>query len=167
MKPPLIPANEWQRMQALLKTGLLDSPPQAGLDRMTRIAKQAFGVEIALVSLIDGERQWFKSRQGLDACETHRDLSFCGHAILDEAVFIVEDTFTDARFADNPLVLDAPHIRFYAGAPLHSKDGHRLGTLCVIDPQPRAFSEADAQLLRELADSAASIIGPQPSARNQ
>lgn len=152
MQSPLIPANEWQRMQALLKTGLLDSPPQASLDRITRIAKQTFGVDIALVSLIDDERQWFKSRQGLEVCETHRDLSFCGHAILDEAVFIVEDTLMDARFAENPLVLSAPFIRFYAGAPLHSSDGYRLGTLCVIDAQPRRFSEADAHLLRELAD---------------
>ncbi|WP_319782779.1 PAS domain-containing protein [Oceanisphaera sp. IT1-181] len=152
MKPPLIPANEWHRLQALLKTGLLDSPPEAGLDRITRIAQQTFGVEIALVSLIDHERQWFKSRQGLEVRETHRDLSFCGHAILDEAVFIVEDTLADPRFADNPLVQHAPYIRFYAGAPLRTNDGYRLGTLCVIDKQPRAFSEQDAQLLRELAD---------------
>ena len=152
MQPPLIPANEWQRMQALLKTGLLDSPPEEALDRITRIAKQSFGVDIALVSLIDSDRQWFKSSQGLSACETHRDLSFCGHAILDEAVFIVEDTLQDLRFVDNPLVLAAPYIRFYAGAPLHSSDGYRLGTLCVIDPQPRSFSEQEAQLLRELAD---------------
>ncbi|MGO4998719.1 PAS domain-containing protein [Oceanisphaera sp. W20_SRM_FM3] len=152
MTPPLIPANEWQRMQALLKTGLLDSQPEAGFDRITRIAQQTFGVEIALVSLIDTDRQWFKSRQGLAACETHRNLSFCGHAILDEAVFIVEDALRDPRFADNPLVLDAPYIRFYAGAPLHDSDGHRLGTLCIIDPKPRVFSEQDAQLLRELAD---------------
>ncbi|ART80419.1 PAS domain S-box protein [Oceanisphaera avium] len=151
MMPPLTPADEVLRLQALINTGLLDSPTEASFDRITRLAQQIFKVDIALVSLIDKDRQWFKSRQGLEVCETHRDWSFCGHAILDDKVFIVEDTHATACFADNPLVKAAPYIRFYAGAPLLI-EGYRLGTLCVIDSQPRSFSEQDSQLLRLLAD---------------
>ncbi|MDP5292943.1 PAS domain S-box protein [Oceanimonas sp. CHS3-5] len=152
MKTPALPFDEQQRLQALLRTGLLDSPPEARFDRLTRIAQQSFGVDIALVSLVDSERQWFKSAQGLDACETGRDISFCGHAILDSRLFVVEDAARDERFADNPLVTGAPHIRFYAGAPLHSLEGFRIGTLCVIDFRPRRFDERDRELLRNLAD---------------
>lgn len=137
MQQPLIPANEWHRLQALLATGLLDSPPEAGFDRITRIAQQTFDVEIALVSLIDSDRQWFKSAQGLDTCETGRDISLCGHAILDDAVLVVEDAQLDTRFFDNPLVQQAPYLRFYAGAPLRSTEGYHIGTLCIIDSQAR------------------------------
>ncbi|WMC10595.1 PAS domain-containing protein [Oceanimonas pelagia] len=152
MKTPALPFDEPQRLQALRRTGLLDTPPEARFDRLTRIARQSFGVEIALVSLVDSERQWFKSAQGLNACETGRDISFCGHAILDSRTFVVEDALKDERFADNPLVTEAPHIRFYAGAPLHSLEGFRIGTLCVIDSRPRRFGEQDGELLRTLAD---------------
>lgn len=152
MQQPLIPANEWHRLQALLATGLLDSPPEAGFDRITRIAQQTFDVEIALVSLIDSDRQWFKSAQGLDTCETGRDISLCGHAILDDAVLVVEDAQLDTRFFDNPLVQQAPYLRFYAGAPLRSTEGYHIGTLCIIDSQARHFSSKHVQLLRELAD---------------
>lgn len=152
MKTPDQPFDELQRLEALRRTGLLDTPPEARFDRLTRIAQQSFGVDIALVSLVDSERQWFKSTQGLDACETRRDISFCGHAILDSRVFVVEDALQDERFADNPLVTAAPHIRFYAGAPLHSIEGFRIGTLCVIDSRPRRFDEQDGELLRNLAD---------------
>ncbi|MFP2769220.1 PAS domain-containing protein [Oceanisphaera sp. KMM 10153] len=152
MITPSTPSNEWQRLQALLNTGLLDTPPEARFDRLTRIARQSFGVEIALVSLVDGERQWFKSAQGVDVCETGRDISFCGHAILNKDVFVVEDALEDRCFFDNPLVTEAPYIRFYAGAPLHTLDGYRIGTLCIIDSQPRTFGARDSILLRELAD---------------
>ena len=152
MITPLIPANEWQRLHALLKTGLLDSAPDPQLDRLTNIAQQSFGVDIALVSLIDSRRQWFKSSQGLDASETGRDISFCGHAILNQEVLVVENALEDPRFFDNPLVLQAPHIRFYAGAPLCTTAGYRIGTLCIIDSQVRHFTDQDVALLRKLAD---------------
>ncbi|WP_107851030.1 GAF domain-containing sensor histidine kinase [Oceanimonas marisflavi] len=152
MKTPVFPVDESLRLQALQRTGLLDTPPEARFDRLTRIARQSFGVEIALISLVDSDRQWFKSAQGLNVCETGRDISFCGHAILDSRVFVVEDTLRDERFIDNPLVTQAPHIRFYAGAPLHSQEGYRVGTLCVIDSRPRRFGHKDTELLRTLAD---------------
>ncbi len=158
MITPSVPTNEWQRLQALFKTGLLDTPPEARFDRLTSIARQSFGVEIALVSLVDRERQWFKSAQGVDVCETGRDISFCGHAILDQDVFVVENALQDPRFFDNPLVLQAPHIRFYAGAPLRTLDGYRIGTLCIIDSLPRTFGAKDAALLRELADCVEELV---------
>ncbi|MFU8837704.1 MAG: PAS domain S-box protein [Thiohalomonadaceae bacterium] len=111
-----------------------------------------FGVPIALVSLVDAHRQWFKSRQGLDACETGRDISFCGHAILDSETLEVSDALDDPRFVDNPLVLGEPHIRFYAGAPLKTLDGYRVGTLCIIDFVPRRLSDSEKHALRDLAD---------------
>lgn len=152
MEAPLIPKNEKERLCALHEMLLLDTPPEARFDRLTRIAKQLFQVPIALVSLVDSDRQWFKSRQGLDAGETSRELSFCGHAILGGEIFCVPDTLEDPRFADNPLVSGEPHIRFYAGAPLASADGYMVGTLCIIDRKPRVLSESDYRALRDLAD---------------
>ncbi len=110
-----------------------------------------FGVPMALVSLVDGRRQWFKSRQGLDACETSREISFCGHAITAPGVFVVEDALEDSRFADNPLVLGEPFIRFYADYPLTMPNGSRIGTLCVLDAPPRQFTGEDREILIELA----------------
>lgn len=152
MQAPQIPANEAPRLQALRVRGLLDTPAEERFDRLTRLTQQLFGVKIALVSLIDADRQWFKSRQGLDVCETSRNISFCGHAILASDIFEVSDASLDVRFADNPLVTEAPHIRFYAGAPLSSSDGFRLGTLCIIDTEPRQLAPADRRMLRDLAD---------------
>ncbi|MBW4934764.1 PAS domain-containing protein [Marinobacter sp. F4206] len=152
MKAPEFTAHEQERQAALDRSGLLDSSPEERFDRFTRIACKMFDVPIALVSLVDRNRQWFKSCQGLTTPETPRDISFCGHAILHSDVFVIEDTLHDSRFNDNPLVTEAPFIRFYAGAPLHSADGFRLGTLCLIDRKPRRFSEDDQTLLRELAD---------------
>jgi len=152
MQAPQIPDYEVPRLQALRVRGLLDTPAEERFDRLTRLARQVFGVQIALVSLIDAERQWFKSRQGLDVCETSRDISFCGHAILAADIFEVPDATQDPRFADNPLVAAEPHIRFYAGAPLTSSDGYRLGTLCIIDTQPRQLTAQDRRMLRDLAD---------------
>lgn len=152
MQPPKIPDNETARLHALRDLDILDSPPEERFDRLTRLAKHMFGTAIALVSLIDNQRQWFKSRQGLTTCETGRDISFCGHAILDDAILLVADTHLDPRFADNPLVMAPPHIRFYAGAPLHTAQGLRIGTLCIIDPAPRQLTAAELRALRDLAD---------------
>lgn len=123
MQAPSIPDNETQRLQALRAQAILDTPAEERFDRLTRLAQHMLGAKMALVSLVDADRQWFKSRQGLDACETGRDISFCGHAILDDAIFEITDANLDPRFADNPLVTGPPHIRFYAGAPLATADG--------------------------------------------
>ena len=150
MIKPAIPSNESQRLQTLRDLKLLDTPPEERFDRVTRLAKQVFGTPIALVSLVDADRQWFKSRQGLDATETPRDISFCGHAILDDKIMVVNDAESDQRFCDNPLVCGNPNIRFYAGYPLAAPDGNRIGTLCIIDEKPREMSHEQLQLLREL-----------------
>lgn len=152
MQPPALPKNELQRLQALRERALLDTPPEERFDRLTRLAKHTFGTEMALVSLVDAERQWFKSKQGLDACETGRDVSFCGHAILHDSILEVSDARLDPRFADNPLVTGTPHIRFYAGAPLSTSEGYHIGTLCIIDSQPRTLTPAEKLALRDLAD---------------
>ena len=151
MKKPSIPLDETVRLQSLHSLRILDSVPEERFDRLTRMAKRLFGVPIALVSLVDKDRQWFKSAEGLDASETPRDISFCGHAILGSEVFIIPDASKDERFADNPLVLDKPDIRFYAGCPLKAEDGSKLGTLCVIDQEPRNISEDDREILQDLA----------------
>jgi len=150
MQPPATPKDEEQRMRALAQTGLLDTAPEERFDRVTRIAQTLFHVPIALVSLVDTERQWFKSRQGLDACETSRDASFCGHAVSANNLLIVNDTSKDSRFSDNPLVTSDPNIRFYAGAPVRAL-GQPLGTLCVIDRQPRVLSGLQQAMLKDLA----------------
>ncbi|WP_111497050.1 GAF domain-containing protein [Marinobacter bohaiensis] len=152
MEAPEKPSNERERQQAVDATRLVGSAPEERFDRLTRLARDLFDVEIALVTLVDRDRQWFKSCQGLDADETPRSVSFCGHAILESRTLVVENALEDRRFADNPLVVGPPNIRFYAGAPLHSPDGYRLGTLCIIDPRPRTFSPEDGRKLRDLAD---------------
>lgn len=150
LKPPN-PADEDHRLQALRNLQVLDTPSEERFNRLTRIAQHILQVPIALVSLIDADRQWFKSRHGLDALETPRDISFCGHAILGSEVFVVTDAASDPRFADNPLVLDAPNIRFYAGAPLTLSSGERVGTLCAIDRKPRQVSTEQLAALQDLA----------------
>ena len=151
MKKPDMPSDEQTRLETLRSLKLLDTAPEERFDRLTRLAKRMFGVPISLVSIVDSDRQWFKSKQGLDADETPRDISFCGHAILGEEVFIVPDALKDERFADNPLVTANPNIRFYAGCPLKVLNGSKLGTLCVIDSEPRKFTDEDMDLLRDLA----------------
>ncbi|MDH5500871.1 MAG: sensor domain-containing diguanylate cyclase, partial [Gammaproteobacteria bacterium] len=151
MLKPSVPLNETARLKSLHSLRVLDTPSEERFDRITRMAKRMFDVEICLVSLVDASRQWFKSKQGLDACETSREISFCGHAILDREVFVIPDARTDARFADNPLVTGAPHIRFYAGAPIRGPKGHRIGTLCIIDSKPKDLSVDDEETLRDLA----------------
>ncbi|MDD2858387.1 MAG: GAF domain-containing protein, partial [Candidatus Nanopelagicales bacterium] len=152
MIPPPLPADEAQRLAALQSLGILDTPPEERFDRLTRMARDVFDVPIALVSLVDDTRQWFKSSQGLAASETSREVSFCGHAILDDDVMVVPDARVDPRFADNPLVTGDPTIRFYAGAPLSTAGGQQVGTLCIIDSRPREWSPEQSRRLRELAD---------------
>jgi len=152
MEKPEILGNEAERLGSLCSLNLLDTSAEERFDRYTRMAKRYFGVSIALVSLVDAERQWFKSRQGLAARETPRDISFCGHAILGSNIFHIPDTLKDPRFIDNPLVTGPPNIRFYAGAPLQAPDGQRIGTLCIIDDKPREFSANELAMLRDLAD---------------
>ncbi|CCQ72824.1 PAS domain S-box protein [Magnetospira sp. QH-2] len=152
MKAPAIPRNDALRLLALENLCLLDTASEERFDRITRVAQAHFKVPIALVSLVDKERQWFKSRQGLDATETPRDISFCGHAILQDDVFVIGNALEDERFADNPLVTGAPKIRFYAGAPLFAPGGERVGTLCIIDVEPRHLSTEQVSTLRDLAD---------------
>ncbi|MBL1274388.1 MAG: PAS domain S-box protein [Oceanospirillales bacterium] len=154
MRAPELPANESARQATLDQLRILDTPPEARFDRLTRMAARLLNVPIALISLIDRDRQWFKSCVGLDVSETPRSISFCGHAILDRQPLVIEDTWEDERFCDNPLVTGTPNIRFYAGTPLHSADGQALGTLCVIDRKPHTLSEEDRQSLRDLADCA-------------
>ena len=146
--------SDTRRLSALQKTGLLDTPAEARFDRLTRLASNALGTEIALISLIDQDRQWFKSKKGLDVSETPVEQAFCRHAIQSDDVMVVSNAAEDPRFAKNPLVTGDPNISFYAGAPLITKDGHALGTLCVIDSSPRLdFSEEDKQILSDIAAS--------------
>lgn len=154
MLEPKIPADEAQRLETLRALKILDSAPEERFDRLTRMAKRMFGVPISLVSIVDSNRQWFKSTQGLDATETPRNISFCGHAILGEDLFIVNNASMDPRFHDNPLVTGAPNIRFYAGCPLRVSNGHKMGTLCLIDDKPREMDDEDRALLRDLATMA-------------
>jgi len=152
MQKPAIPLDEDERLNTLNSLGLLDSPPDTRFDRFTRIAQSLFQVPIALVSLVDYDRQWFKSCRGLSASETSRDISFCGHAIHESKPLVVKDALTDPRFADNPLVTDEPKIRFYAGYPLRAPNGKKIGTLCIISDQARDFSREDEELLIDLGE---------------
>lgn len=150
----LAPGNsrdEHLRIHTLRGLGLLDTPVEERFDRLTRLARRLFDVPIALVSLVDTQRQWFKSCDGLAVRETARDISFCGHAILQDTAFVIPDAQLDPRFNDNPLVLQAPFVRFYAGRPLKTINGCTVGTLCIIDQRPRSFDDVDCGLLDDLA----------------
>lgn len=151
MKKPEIPIGEETRLDALLALNILDTAPEERFDRLTRMAKQTLGVSMALVSLVDRDRQWFKSSVGLDVRETPREVSFCGHAILAEEPLVIPDTHLDERFVDNPLVVDKPNIRFYAGYPLKAISGEQLGTFCVIDTKPRNLNQEELDVLADLA----------------
>ena len=151
MKKPALPIDEAARLESLRTLQILDTYPEDRFDRVTRLAKRIFDVDICLISLVDSHRQWFKSRQGLDACETRREISFCGHAILDDHVLLVENALEDERFHDNPLVVGEPHIRFYAGRPIKGPEGHHIGTLCLIDRAPRTLSANEQEILDDLA----------------
>jgi PAS domain S-box-containing protein len=152
MLPPPFPPDEAARLASLRALGVLDTAAEERFDRITRLAQALFGVPIALVTLVDADRQWFKSKQGLEATGTPRAISFCGHAVLGDSVFEVHDATLDERFADNPLVTGAPDIRFYAGHPLSAPDGQTVGTLCLIDRVPRVLTDAQKRILGDLAE---------------
>jgi len=147
-----VPFNEQFRLAVLQNFNVLDTHPEERFDRITRVASRCFDVPIAVISLVAAARQWFKSSVGLEESGTPREISFCGHAIMDSDVYVIPDATQDPRFADNPLVTGKPRIRFYAGAPLVTANGFRLGTLCLIDQKPREeFSEWDKSTLCDLA----------------
>lgn len=149
MNAPL--STEKKRLKVLWQYDVLDTVPEAVFDDLTELAARICEAPIALISLVDENRQWFKSKVGISINETSRDLSFCAHAIRQEGLFIVPDATRDERFAKNPLVVSDPKIRFYAGAPLITPDGYALGTLCIIDKVPRELRHDQQQALRVLA----------------
>ena len=156
MPAAAVPSDENARLAALRRYHALDTPPEAAFDELTRQAKEICDVPMAMISLVDDRRQWFKSRAGLSPAETPRDLAFCAHALLaPDQPLVVPDAAADVRFADNPQVTGDPHLRFYAGVPLRSPEGQPLGTLCVLDHVPRELSSAQLDQLKALAQQAA------------
>jgi GAF domain-containing protein len=151
--------DETARLEALRRTGLLDSEPEPAFDDLVSWACDHFRVPIALVSLLDADRQWFKARCGLPVQETPRDIAFCRFTIRQSLPMVVEDALRDPRFQDNPLVLGEPHIRFYAGAPIINRDGLALGSVCLIDRVPRSFGMVDRMVLAQLTVTALAVIG--------
>lgn len=154
MEAPKLPADESARIQALYSADLLDTPREPMFDNLTELVADVFNVPIVAISLVDKSRQWFKSIQGLDVCETSREVSFCGHVVHDKQALVVENAHKDPRFFDNPLVVDGPHIKFYAGAPVHyglGSERYIIGTLCIIDYVEREFSDNDLQRLKAFA----------------
>lgn len=149
---PEMPKDEEARLRELHGLELLDAASELRFDRYTSLVADVFGFPVVLVTLLDRDRQWFKSRLGWNLTHCSRDISFCGHAILQDTLMVVPDALDDPRFAKNPLVTDDPRIRFYAGAVVRGPSGHPLGTLCVIDYHPRYFDEEHRSLLRRFAD---------------
>lgn len=150
MIPAPLPYNEKQRLHALRELLILDTPPEERFDRIAAFAKSEFDVPIALISLVDHDRQWFKSNFGLGACETARDISFCGHAVTMSETLVVQDALKDPRFSDNPMVIGEPYVRSYAGALLRLPYGQVVGTLCIMDRRPRLFDKLDLVILEGL-----------------
>jgi GAF domain-containing protein len=165
MQAASLPANEAERLAALYALLILDTPPDQRFDKIVEFAASEFEVPIALLTLVDRERQWFKSKVGLAVCETGRDISFCGHAILAQDIMVVPDALEDPRFADNPLVTGEPGIRFYAGAPLTLPSGAALGTLCLIDRRPRTLDAMELGILSTLRDLAVLELSGREAAR--
>jgi hypothetical protein len=149
---PLIPQDEAERLIEFRLSAAVDTQPEERFDKISRMAQRVFDVPFAGVSFVEGDRQWFKSKLGLPIGDMARDLSFCGHAITSDDVFVVEDAVLDPRFAQNPIVLEDPHIRFYAGQPVKGPGGHNVGTLCIMDNLPREFSDEDRETLRDLGE---------------
>src|SRR5215472_12147156 len=147
-----VPENERERLAALRGLGILDTAPEPAYDELSALAAYICQTPIALISLVDEDRQWFKSRVGWTTCEeTSREVAFCAHAILQSDLLVVPDALADERFATNPLVTSSPHIRFYAAAPLVTEEGHALGTLCVLDHKPRELTAEQVRSLRALS----------------
>lgn len=157
MKAPT-PDNEAQRLETLRGFGILDTLPEREFDDLALLASQICGTPMAMVSLIDADRQWFKAKIGVAATQTPRDLAFCAHAILQADLFIIPDALEDERFLHNPFVTSDPRIRFYAGAPLLAADGHALGTLCVLDRVPRELTAKQEESLRALSRLVVSML---------
>lgn len=166
MKTPPLPPNEAARLEALARTDLLDSESEVEFDDVVAIASQICATPIALVSLVDEKRQWFKARIGVEARETPRDVAFCAHAIVAPDPFVVADATADERFRDNPLVVGEPHVRFYAGVPLVTPDGHAIGTLCVIDREARVLAPEQHRALVALARQVMVLVGARRKARD-
>jgi GAF domain-containing protein len=152
MQAAPLPPNEAERLAALYELLILDTPPEERYDKIVGFAAREFDVPIVLISLLDTNRQWFKASVGTNLCETGREHSFCSHVILRDDILVIPDAQDDPRFADNPMVTGEPHIRFYAGAPLTTAPGIRLGTLCLIDRRPRTLDALDLGILRTLRD---------------
>ncbi len=146
-----IPPDETERLQALRRLQLLDSGPAESFDTVTRLASVALRLPIVLVSLVDADRQWFKSRVGLDVPETSRKVSFCTHAVFERRPLVIPNATRDPRFRANPLVTGPPHIRSYLGIPLYTRDRFPIGTLCGIDRQPREFGEVEVAMMNDFA----------------
>jgi GAF domain-containing protein len=146
-----LPKNEAARRAALASYAILDTDPEPSFDDLNHLASFICKTPIALITLVDEHRQWFKSRVGLSTEQTSRDIAFCSHAILQDDIFVVPDALQDERFRENPLVAGEPHIRFYAGVPLVNDDGYALGTLCVIDQIPRELSATEKEALKALS----------------
>jgi len=159
-----LPYDEETRIAAVERLGLLDTEAEERFDRHTRIAAAALDAPIALLTLVDRDRQWFKSHQGFDFSETPRDIGFCSHAILDDEPLVVTDALHDDRFAENPAVVGDPRVRFYAGVPLHAADGSRVGALCVVDNKPRSLSGAQMKMLQDIARLVEEELAQEPPA---
>lgn len=158
MRIAAIPSNEQARLQALEEHAILDTPPEEDFDSLTRLAAHIIDVPMALVSIVAADRQWFKSRVGIEGTETSRDLAFCSHVVESERTMIVPDARLDPRFSDNPMVCGNPHVCFYAGVPLTTEEGLVLGTLCVVDDKPRTLSKEHLEMLQLLARQAAAQL---------
>jgi len=157
MIAPPIPKNEQQRLQDLFETELLDTPKESEFDDIVKLASQICNMPISLITLVDSNRQWFKAKVGIDDDETSREESFCAHAILDDGLFEVEDALTDERFFDNPMVLENPNVRYYAGFPLITKTGSNIGTLCVVDIVSRKLTQEQIFALKVLSENVIKI----------
>ena len=158
MKIAPLPHNEALRLQDLYSYQLLDTPSESDFDELVELASRICNCPISLITLLDKDRQWFKAKKGINADGTSRDEAFCSHAILQDEVMIVKDATKDERFFDNPFVIGDPNVRFYAGAPIVSRSGHKLGTICLIDSKPKSFTKEEEALLQLLAKQASRLL---------